>query len=363
MNYKDVLANSAPGSVASRLPSISVRPPTLAGFLSPAASPLFATLLLPQPITWSSLTKGLVVIAAVAGLAASILTFARIGALRGDTIRLYMATDRAAGVIKGTEVWLGGQKVGLVRAVQFRPVNSDTTERLTIEMDILKKHAHHIRRDSDVQIRPGTSLIGEPVIYITVGSKNVLALTENDTIRARAQIEGRPSGASLISSLGDSLVGIANLTKQVMARADTTGDEIVKLRRRTEAQVNEVGRAWKNFTEGSRLKGTVARVTEDTLLHQTVRRISAEADSIRLLLSNTSDPKGSIGRFRHDSTLMMNIQSLQGQITLLQDRWSSHSASTESRGDKIDQEIIKLKIQLDSLVNDAKGHPFRYLSL
>src|SRR6185437_2040871 len=91
-------------------------------------------------------------------------------ALHGRTTRLYLVTDVASGVLNGTEVWLAGKKVGLVRSVELRPPATDTAERIAIAMDVLDPYVRYIRRNSDVRIQPGGRLIGAPVVYIDVGT-------------------------------------------------------------------------------------------------------------------------------------------------------------------------------------------------
>lgn len=317
---------------------------------------------MPKELEWSDLKKGLVAVVAVAAVVAGVLWFGRIGALRGETITIYMATNKAAGVMKGTEVWLGGQKVGAVTDVQFREIESDTTERIALELAVLKRHAHHIRRDSDVQIRPGTSLIGSPVIYITVGSKGANALSELDTLRARAQIENRRSGAQLISALGDSIVGIARSINQIVDTASDRGDEIAQLRRKSEAQINQVGHAIRHFTDARRAGGSAALLATDSVMHNSIKVIKAKVDSIRILLSDDVSDGGTFGSFRKDSSLMSSIESLKAQAAQIQSQILQSIEGTEFRN-RLNRELKTVQIQLDSLVDNAKKRPFRYLSL
>ena len=88
-------------------------------------------------LAWRDLKTGTIAFVAIVGLAMSILLFARVGALHGDTTNLYVVTDDAPGVLSGTEVWLSGTKVGLVRDIHFRPVTTDTSQRLAIHLEVL----------------------------------------------------------------------------------------------------------------------------------------------------------------------------------------------------------------------------------
>ena len=66
-----------------------------------------------------------------------------------------MVSNEASGVLQGTEVWLAGQKVGLVQDVRFMPVTNDSTERVLIQMQILSPSMHLIRKNSDVTAPAG----------------------------------------------------------------------------------------------------------------------------------------------------------------------------------------------------------------
>src|SRR5881396_2372807 len=91
-------------------------------------------------VRWSDLKVGLAAAAVLFAAVVSILLFARVGALHGETVQLYVTTADATGVLKGTEVWVAGKRVGLVTAVRFQPVSTDTVQRVLIEADVLKQY-------------------------------------------------------------------------------------------------------------------------------------------------------------------------------------------------------------------------------
>jgi ABC-type transport system involved in resistance to organic solvents, periplasmic component len=137
---------------------------------------------MPRKTHWSELRVGLIGAAALALLVLVIMLFARVGALHGKKATLYVVTQDATGILKGTEVWLSGQKIGLVNDVRFRPASADTLERILIEMEILADKLPPIRRDSHAKIGPGSSLIGIPVVFISAGSVSQPGVRDGDTI-------------------------------------------------------------------------------------------------------------------------------------------------------------------------------------
>jgi len=315
---------------------------------------------MPRATHWSQLTLGLVGFAVIAAAVLSVLIFARLGALHGSTTELYMVTNRASGVIKGTDVWLGGQKVGVVTSVSLRPPSSDTTERVAIAMDVLQQYVQYIRHDSDVQIRPGGSLIGSPVVYITVGTRRSAGVHAGDTLRALAQTEKR-SGLADIGSLGDSIDAITTGMGQVSRELDTTLGEVSALRTRSAQQVSQVRRALSTFTQrATHSSGTVARVVGDTAeLRREVARLSALTDSMHAAATNGT---GTIGRFRRDSTLVLRAHRTLGAVDSLRGVVARYTGAAP--GDTaMSSALARMHAQLDSLVSDAKHHPFRYIAL
>jgi len=307
---------------------------------------------------WSQLRAGLLALAVVVAIAAAVLVFGRIGALHGDTTRLYMVTDKATGVLNGTEVWLAGQKVGLVRSVALRPPSSDTTERVAITMDVLNQYMQYIRRNSDVEIRPGGRLMGSPVVYITVGTTRSPAAASGDTLRARAQIEAR-SALSDASSLGDSLTEILATVSTIRTSFDTTLQDVAELRRRSERQAQAVHAALDRFSvRALASRGTISDLAHDSAsLRAQTTHLRAVADSIGAAASGNGD----IGRFRRDSTLILAARRTLASVTELRQRVLRY-AGDSVEGATLAKQLDRTHAQLDSLVQDAKRHPLRYIA-
>ena len=74
---------------------------------------------MPPRLSWSKLLPGLIALTAVIMVALGVLVFAGVGKLRGETMRLYVLADQARGLMGGSEVWLAGQKIGVVEEIGF----------------------------------------------------------------------------------------------------------------------------------------------------------------------------------------------------------------------------------------------------
>src|SRR2546423_4839713 len=125
---------------------------------------------MPPRLSWRKLVPGLISLSVVLLAAISVLLFAGVGQIRGRKVRLYVLSDQARGVMRGTEVWLAGQKVGLVDGIDFRPPSNDTLGRVVITVSVRAREAQQIRQDSRAQIRTGTNIIGPVVVSLSTGS-------------------------------------------------------------------------------------------------------------------------------------------------------------------------------------------------
>src|SRR5262245_56470554 len=144
---------------------------------------------MPQRASWKNLRIGVISAGAVLAAALLILIFGRVGVIHGRKITLYVATDVARGVIRGTTVWLDGQPIGSVRGIAFRTPTGPARERLVLKIRVLSRTRDRIRRDSKVQIRPGTSILGEPVVYVHSGTARQPAVHDGDTLHGAKQVD------------------------------------------------------------------------------------------------------------------------------------------------------------------------------
>jgi hypothetical protein len=315
---------------------------------------------MPRRLHWTELKGGIIASAAIVCLVLVTLLFARVGALHGKKVTLYIVTDDATGVLPGTDVWLGGKKEGLVKEVTFRPPSTDTMERLLVRMDFLREGLANVRRDSYAQIRPGGSLIGAVIVFISPGTAASPPVREGDTLRT---VE-KPSIASLAGDVATIAPEFASLRKEVTDLTLKVSRPVGTLgivRARGMAQMTDVGGRLSRITaRATNGKGTLAMAARTSLFNRASAAIS-RADSVRALLSSNS---GSLGRFRRDTTLAFKAREVMAELdslsSLLADPMGSiagsHSDSTLSR------ELGRSRALLDSVVTDAKKNPRRYIN-
>ena len=309
---------------------------------------------------WRALIPGVVIVAVLAVLTFTVLIFARVGRLHGDTYRLHLLTDAARGVIKGTEVWLAGQKVGVVKEIRFAAPGRDTLARLDIELEMLEDVREQIREDSFGQIRSGGSLIGAPVVYITPGSSATPMLADGDTVASKPQVdtEGLTSAVALA---GRELPTVMREAKQVRDEMRRATSRLSELQDDGGVSLEVVGSRAAGLTRrATRGEGTLPRLMRERTIMARVSTAMRSADTIRALMaSNTS----SIGRFRRDSTLVRQIAAVRDEVSILRGL-IAQSRGTAGRvvNDKaVVGALAQVEKELTKTMEDIKRDPLRYV--
>jgi len=314
-----------------------------------------------KPLQWRDLKIGILATTAVIAAALGVLIFGRVGTLHGQTFDVYVTIKEARGVIRGTEVWLDGQKVGLVRGIDFQPVTVDPNNRIVIALHVLKTAQPHIRVDTRVQVRAGTSVIGDQVVYMSSGTARQRQVANGDTIRSSEQVDYESLGGEAAVATKEFPAIIENiklLSAQLKSVNGTLGalgaEETSPALRHLRARASQL------MDRLSSSNGTLSLgLTNRELMLARARRALSQTDSIRALLGSSQH---SLGRFRRDSTLLARITQVKAALDSLQQLANSPNGTIgRIRADSaLIQNIHRDYAALDSLIADMKKHPLRY---
>jgi phospholipid/cholesterol/gamma-HCH transport system substrate-binding protein len=314
-------------------------------------------------LSWSDVRGGLIASIALAGVAIAILTYSRVGMLHGDTFPMYALVGEARGVTKGSEVWLGGQKIGKITDIRFRsPETSDTTRRIEIAMEVLEEHRDVLRRDAVAQIRSGGSILGAPVVYLSPGTPAGAPLQPGDTVRALLQSDVEAATAQFGEAAKEVPVILGNVAV-LRAELQTTSGTMGALMNGPEMgelQKARIG-ATRLLNQVSGGRGSIGPIMHGGLSGR-AGRVMARVDSVRALLAS---PGTSLGRFRRDSTLLAEVDDIRNELTLVR------AAIDEPRGtvgralhnSALTSALGQAQREMTLLVADIKQHPRRYLSI
>ena len=314
---------------------------------------------MPHQLHWRELTGGIIAAAAIAAVTLAVLLFARVGGVHGKKVTLYVVTAEAPGILSGTEVWVAGQKEGVVNDVTFQPPTAPESERVVITTEFLKEALPSVRRDSYAQIKPGGSMIGTLVVAISPGTASARPLRDGDTVYARQ----RAVVANLsddIGSVGPQFAALGAATKELADKINRPVGTIGNYRASGLADLPDVSAGMSSLSaRASNGNGTIGRAMRGDLRLRASRAMAA-ADSIRTLMSSN---KGSVGRFRRDTTFFSNANHILAEIdtlrVLLADPVGSFEAAHSDSTLTI--QLTRTHTLLAALIKDAKSHPLRYI--
>jgi phospholipid/cholesterol/gamma-HCH transport system substrate-binding protein len=308
------------------------------------------------PLSWSKLLPGIITVVVLTTATVALLMFSSVGRVTGEKIRLYVATNSAHGVMRGTEVWLAGQKVGVVDGVGFNRVSADTAARVVLAVDVRRSDAVQIRRDSEIRVRAGANLIGPVVVYISAGTPGSAAVRNGDTLTAARRSDAQDA----MRRLGEATKELDPLmqdARTVLAHAKNpngtlgalmrsgVGEEVADLR----AQVNALRQQF---------GGSSAPRTD---FMNTAKGALAQVDSIRLLLRSNET---SLGRFRRDTTLGRTLAGVRAEVAELRARLTENDGSLGrfAADSAIHHALADAQSELTLLMEDLRKRPLRYLA-
>lgn len=312
-------------------------------------------------LEWSDVRGGIVACLVIAVAAIAILKYSRVGALRGDTFPLHATVGDASGVLKGSEVWLSGQKIGKITDIHFRPPGtSDTLHRVAIDMEIQSKYSGALHSDAVGQIRPGGSFIGPSVVYLTPGTTRGAPIGAGDTIRMREAPDlGRAT--TQLQSAAQELPAILDSVTLLRAELDSTrGTMGAVMHGGALRRVQGIRERAGQLAASLQSRGTAGHVIHGDLTDR-ARRVMARADSVRALVGSQHT---SLGRFRRDSTLLTNVGDIRAELGRLRAELGSPDGTVGrfSRDSAITLQLAEAQNQMALLFADIKKHPLRYLS-
>ena len=310
---------------------------------------------MPPRLSWRHVIPGLIAVAVLAGIVVGVMAFAGVGKIRGDTHEVRIVTGHARGLIHGSEVWLAGQKIGVVDRMEFLPPSQDSVARLVVVSKVKESVASQIRRDSRVMIRAGGNLVGPIVVWIEPGTPASPAIADGDTLRAQMASELEIAGSRAARAMDELPALMSDAQRVISYVKDPSG-----VRGAFSAPA---------VSEARRLMATLDRLQpaprssdrERASLSASADAVLARVDTIRMLIAA---PHGSIGRFRRDSTLPRTIASVRDELAMLQARVDSSTGTLDrlARDSALTRALADARLEMTLLLTDVKKRPMRYIA-
>lgn len=312
--------------------------------------------------TWHQLIPGLAASVVTVLAALAIIMFARVGELHGKTAVVHAAIDAARGVLRGTEVWLDGEKIGMVKSVGFQAPRVDQRYRVVLTMEVLTEYLTHLRLDSPVHIQSGGTIIGAQIVSIGEGTRRARALRDGDTLLAQPQgdLEGATSQFAIASRQFPAIIAnIKLLAAELQSTRGTLGAFGMEHGGHAMSAVNASASRLMAKVNGTH--GTLGQLLSSRgALTVEARTLVASADSIVRLLGSK---RTSMGRFQRDSTLPRQIAALQARMSAVSSRARSPDGTLGRFGadSAVFQSLAQTQAEIGALLADVQRRPLRYL--
>jgi phospholipid/cholesterol/gamma-HCH transport system substrate-binding protein len=318
---------------------------------------------MPRIQNWRSLLPGIIALAVVVVGAVAVLSFARVGALHGSTIRVYSSMAEARGVMKGSPVWLEGQPIGQVVRVDFLAPSPDSNARVLVVMDLLKRDVKYIRRDAVAQITSGGTLIGAPVVYLNSTASDAPIVAEGDTLHSVPQ--GDPEGVASRIAIASRdfpaiIANVKDLRAQLGSVDGTTGALLNDDALRIDLVRSRGTRLANRTLHGTGTFGRMLNGGTDRAMARAQHAL-AGADSLRTLLASD---QSIVGRFRRDTSLMRTVTSLRNDVSLAKAMLDEPrgTAGRVLHDSAVTRQLTATERELAAVIADLRAHPMRYVA-
>lgn len=307
------------------------------------------------PPPWRKLGGGLSAIAAIVICAISVIAFARVGSLRGKTYVSYILAMDASGIFKGTEVWLQGQKVGIVKNVGFRSLPTDTAVQTVLEMEIMSPYQSYIRKDSHVEFKPGGTYIGAQVVALSIGSAGAPELMPGDTL-TRVSVIDPDLRSSELTATGRDLPQIVGSLRAIGSDLSRTATRFSTMRENS-LGLRQLVRRMATIEQRER-NGTLSRLLEHRALLDSAQEVLATADTLLQYLKG----EGTISHLLTDSTLHRARANAIASLDSLRLRISREdgTAGRLLNDDALRRDVEELRRQIARTAADVRKNPRRY---
>jgi len=312
-------------------------------------------------ITWDQLRVGLVILAALGILTAAVYKLGQAANLFAKRYELVAYLKEANGLREGGTVTLAGQLAGSVKAIEFLPVDADTTRNLRIIIAINQALQQQIRSDSKAQIRT-MGLLGDKIFDITPGTPRYSVLRNGDTIAVSPALDYEQVLTQAAGAVGD----VVALTKDMreltagIVRGQGTLGQLVTNRGLYDELTGTLSRTNTMLAKLQNPNGTVGKLLDDPEMYTQITHMLASTDS---LVRSVNSTQGTLGKMLRDTVLYGNFVKIStGADSLMHMLTNGNGLASKLLTDQtLYDQLNKLVTDLNAVLADVRRDPARYM--
>jgi phospholipid/cholesterol/gamma-HCH transport system substrate-binding protein len=311
-------------------------------------------------ITWDQLRVGLVILAALGILTLAVYKLGQAANLFTKRYTLVAFLKEANGLRVGGTVTLAGQLAGTVKAIDFLPVDADTTRNLRITVGVDQNLQDQIRSDSKAQIRT-MGLLGDKIFDITPGTPRYARLKAGDTIAVSPALDYEQVLSQAAGAVGD----VVELTRDMrqltsgIVRGEGTIGQLVTNRGLYDQLTGTLSRTNTMLARLQNPNGTVGRLLDDPALYLQITNMLASTDT---LVRSVNSAQGTLGKMLRDTVLYGNMVRLStGADSLMRMITNGNGLASKLLTDQtLYDQLNKLITDLNAVLADVRRDPARY---
>lgn len=311
-------------------------------------------------ITWDQLKVGLMILAALSILGVAIYKLGQAANLFSKRYELVAYLQNANGLRQGGTVLVAGQFAGTIKAIDFLPVDNDTTRNLKVRMALDQSLQEQIRGDSKAKVRT-LGLLGDKVIDISTGTPRYGVLKNGDTIAVATSLDYEAVLAQAAGAVND-MVGLTHDMRQItggLAKGQGTIGQMLTNRQLYDEFVGTMSRANAMLAKFQNPNGTFAKMLDDPTLYNRFVSVVTSADSLVVALN---DKNGTVGKLLRDDSLYLHLVNMAKAGDSLSKMLANPNGNVGRllTDQTLYDRINKLTTDIGGLLDDVKKDPHRY---
>jgi phospholipid/cholesterol/gamma-HCH transport system substrate-binding protein len=312
-------------------------------------------------LTWDQLRVGLVILFSVLIIGVAIYKLGEAANLFSKRYELIAYLPDANGLKEGGSVMVAGQLAGVVKKIDFLPVDADTTRNLKLTLAIDEGVKDQIRRDSKGKLRT-LGLLGDKVFDITPGTPRTKPLVPGDTVTTMVALDYE----AIIAQASSAVTDMVSLTKDLRAitggivRGEGSLGQLVTNRALYDQLNGTLTRANTMLASFQNPNGTVGKMLNDPTLYNRLTGVIGSTDSLVIALNSS---KGTAGLLLRDSTLYRNLVGItRGADSLMKAIAGGQGTAGKLLTDQtLYDQLNKLVTDLSAILADIRKDPSKYM--
>ncbi len=311
-------------------------------------------------LTWDQLKVGALILVALVILALTVFKLGQAASLFTKRYTLVSFVPNATGLRVGGGVTVAGQLAGNIKSIDFLPVDADTTRNLKITVEVNRKLADQVRKDSKAKIKT-LGLLGDKVFDIGPGTPRFALLKDGDTIPVAPSVDYE----AVVQQASGAIAEVTLLTKDLkkvtagINRGEGTLGQLVTNRALYDQATSALARTSSLMAQLENPRGTIGHLLNDPSLYYSLNRTLGSVDT---LVAQINSSQGTLSKLLKDDTLYTHLVSVVATTdTLVQQM--AHGKGTVSKlftDDELYNQLVTAVSELNKVLVDVRRDPRRY---